>query len=321
MEILGEVSKKISFMAKNGHKFLFIVDFEGKRAEVYTPEEATKAGILFFMDMPFNEKQTALAKTFTILPISYISYLNAFNQVMAALQRGDTYLTNLTFATEIKTDYTLREIFDFSQARFKLLYKDEFVVFSPERFIRISDGIIETNPMKGTIEADIPNAAALLLENRKELYEHNTIVDLLRNDLSMVATDVTVDKFRYLEKVTTHKGHLLQASTRIIGKLPSNYRENLGEIIATLLPAGSVTGAPKQRTLQLINKVENYKRGFYTGVFGYYDGTNLDVAVSIRFIEKTGDRYFYKSGGGITSLSNPMEEYNELQNKIYVPFI
>lgn len=324
MEIFGEISKKISTLARNGEKFLFIIDFEGKNAEIYTPEQAITSGVLFQMDsIPLENRSsiTGIKKSFATVPINYDDYLQAFNKVQKALKRGDTYLLNLTFRTEISTAYTLEEIYHNSRARFKLLYKDKFVVFSPERFIKISYGIIETNPMKGTIDASIPNAESILLDNRKELFEHNTIVDLLRNDLSIVADDVKVENFRYVEKVTTHKGELLQVSSKITGKLPDNYLDNLGEIIFKLLPAGSVTGAPKEKTVQIIKDVENYDRGFYTGVFGYFDGKDLDVSVSIRFIEKEGDKLYFKSGGGITSLSNPVEEYNELQNKIYVPII
>jgi len=175
--------------------------------------------------------------------------------------------------------------------------------------------------MKGTINANVLDAEKKVLENPKEHFEHNTIVDLLRNDLNMVAKDVTVDKFRYIEKISTNRGDLLQVSSLITGKLADNYTDKLGDIILKLLPAGSVTGAPKERTVQIIREIENYKRGFYTGVFGYFDGTSLDVAVAIRFIENIDGKLFYKSGGGITALSNPLDEYNELVAKIYVPFV
>lgn len=322
-----EINEKISNLAKKGAPFILIVDFEGN-AEVYSPAEALNKGIYFnsedllspdSMDEDYHLKSDFNDKLL-IKPIVYSEYLRAFNKVQAALNRGDTYLTNLTFRTEIETSYTLSEIYERSNARYKLLYKDQFVVFSPERFIRIHDGIIETNPMKGTIDAHVYNAEKIVLENKKEHYEHNTIVDLLRNDLNLVATDVKVERFRYVEKVSTHKGDLLQVSSLITGKLPDDYLGHLGEIIYTLLPAGSVTGAPKKRTIEIIKDAENYNRGYYTGVFGYFDGKDLDVAVTIRFIEKEGNKLYYKSGGGITSLSDPREEYEEMIRKVYLPF-
>jgi para-aminobenzoate synthetase component 1 len=93
----------------------------------------------------------------------------------------------------------------------------------------------------------------------------------------------------------------------------------LGEIILKLLPAGSITGAPKPKTLEIINRGENYKRDFYTGIFGYFDGKNLDSAVMIRFIENKNGQLYFKSGGGITSMSDATKEYDELIQKIYVP--
>ena len=87
----------------------------------------------------------------------------------------------------------------------------------------------------------------------------------------------------------------------------------------TLLPAGSILGAPKPKTLEIILEAENYDRGFYTGVCGWFDGVNLDSCVMIRFIEKESGKLYFKSGGGITHLSNFADEYQEMKNKIYVP--
>ena len=86
-----------------------------------------------------------------------------------------------------------------------------------------------------------------------------------------------------------------------------------------MLPAGSVTGAPKKQTVAIIRESENYERGWYTGVFGVFDGKSLDSAVMIRYIEKDSGKFCYKSGGGITYMSDPEKEYEELISKIYVP--
>ncbi|MCK5853733.1 MAG: chorismate-binding protein, partial [Sulfurovaceae bacterium] len=100
---------------------------------------------------------------------------------------------------------------------------------------------------------------------------------------------------------------------------PSDWRDNLGDILEQLLPAGSITGTPKRSTVDIINKIENYNRGFYTGVFGVFDGENLYSAVMIRFIEKKENKLYYKSGGGITIDSDARSEYEELIDKIYLP--
>ena len=173
--------------------------------------------------------------------------------------------------------------------------------------------------MKGTIDASIPSAAQLLMNDPKEAAEHATIVDLIRNDLSMVANQVSVSRYRYIDTLQTNQGAILQTSSEIQGILPENYPEHLGEIIFRLLPAGSITGAPKKKTMQIIREAETYDRGFYTGIMGYSDGINLDSAVMIRFVEQEGEKMYFKSGGGITCQSDAESEYNEMKQKIYVP--
>jgi len=194
-----------------------------------------------------------------------------------------------------------------------------FTVLSPETFVKIRDGVISSFPMKGTIDATLPNAESVILADPKEKAEHATIVDLIRNDLSLVAEQVEVKRYRYIDNLVTNKGNLLQVSSEITGRLPENYLERLGDILFSLLPAGSISGAPKPKTLEIIEQAEGYERGFYTGIWGWFDGENLDSAVMIRFIEQQGDQLVFKSGGGITSQSELKKEYEELIQKVYVP--
>ena len=107
---------------------------------------------------------------------------------------------------------------------------------------------------------------------------------------------------------------LLRSSVSFIITLPLN-------ILSKLLPAGSISGAPKQKTLEVIQNSENYCRGYYTGIFGVFDGKNLESAVAIRYIENQKGKLIFKSGGGITALSKLEEEYQELGDKVYVPII
>ena len=210
-----------------------------------------------------------------------------------------------------------------------------FVCFSPETFVRIKGGRIYSYPMKGTLDASLPNAEKQLMEDRKEAAEHATIVDLIRNDLSRVAENVRVDKYRYFDVLHTNKGDILQTSSEISGRLPEDYPHHLGEILDAQLPAGSITGAPKDKTMQIIQEAEGYDRGFYTGIMGIYDQGELNSAVMIRFIEeeevfpsKTENRMnyeairklYFKAGGGITSKSDCRKEYEEVIQKIYLPF-
>ncbi len=114
---------------------------------------------------------------------------------------------------------------------------------------------------------------------------------------------------------------MLQVSSEIVGKLDDGYCGELGNILVRLLPAGSVSGAPKPKTLDIIRQTELDKRGYYTGVFGIFDGQSLDSGVMIRFIERLGSKYFYRSGGGITTQSQDRSEYQEAIDKVYVPTI
>ena len=173
--------------------------------------------------------------------------------------------------------------------------------------------------MKGTISALEENAVEKLLNSEKEFTEHNTIVDLIRNDLALVAKYIQVTKYRFIEKVETHRGAIYQTSSEICGELAENWRAEIGTILDKLLPAGSISGAPKVKTVEIIQQAEQQERGYYTGVFGYFDGENLESAVAIRYIEKEGEKFYFRSGGGITSLSQLDDEYNEVLEKIYVP--
>jgi para-aminobenzoate synthetase component I len=319
-----ESESKITQYAKDGRSFFFAIDFLGTSALVMTPEEAHENGIFYSINgiNNFPDYSSNLAAfSFSVKPVSIEVYRKSFEKVMAALNNGDTYLLNLTFPTKINTSLTPAEIFHHSQAKYKLLLPGKFVVFSPETFIRIHENRIYSCPMKGTISAAIPDAEEIILADRKELYEHNTIVDLIRNDLSMVSTHVMVKRFRYVERIKSLKEDLLQVSSEISGELPDDYRDSLGSLLFKLLPAGSVSGAPKKSTVDIILDSEIYQRGFYTGIFGYYDGRSLDSGVMIRFIELTGEGLVYKSGGGITALSDLTCEYEEMIQKVYVPVV
>lgn len=288
-----------------------------------SPEEAGEQGILFRIGNWCNhpELEGIHPQHFIPSPVLFPDYQKAFENVQRHLRRGDTYLLNLTFPTPVQTNLTLRELFFAAHAPFKLHVPGRFTVFSPERFVTIRNGIISSCPMKGTIDAAVPDAERRVLADEKEFFEHNTIVDLIRNDLSMVATSVEVKRFRYIDRIRTHRGELLQVSSEITGTLSGDRCARLGDTIFALLPAGSVTGAPKEKTVQIIRETETYDRGFYTGIFGYSDGRTFESAVAIRFVEQTAAGLVFKSGGGITALSDSRQEYEEMIRKIDVPVI
>jgi len=252
-------------------------------------------------------------------PISYDNYLTKFNTIQSEIKNGNTYLINLTTPTKINTKLELKNIYDNANSKYKLFYKNQFICFSPESFCIINENKIFTYPMKGTIDANIKDAKNTILKDEKELAEHTMVVDLLRNDLSIVAKKVKVEEFRYCEKIKAGKKELFQISSKISGELENNWQNRIGDIITSLLPAGSITGTPKKKTVQIIDEVEKYERGYFTGIFGIFDGESIDSAVMIRFIEKNNENYIYKSGGGITCDSDPQKEYQEMLDKVYIP--
>lgn len=314
--------KQMNDWGKNGEPFLFLINFDLEKAEAFSPEYAIANDI--WVSMPgFTNRNKAWKPSgfhFYKTPVDYPRYQRAFNRAMNAINRGDTFLLNLTFPTSLDTNLTIGQIFDAGNARYRMKYKDQFVVFSPEPFISIKGNTIATFPMKGTIDASVEDAENKLLTDKKEIAEHNTIVDLLRNDLNMVSKKVKVSRFRYIERIKTHERELLQTSSTITGELEPGWNKRVGDILLKLLPAGSISGAPKMKTVEIIRDAEGYDRGWFTGIFGYFDGTGLETAVMIRFIENRNGKFIFKSGGGITHFSTCEQEYRELIEKVYLPF-
>ena len=315
---------KMNQLGVSGRSFMFIVDYKQEHVWVAEPDSIDPDEVLYDLNgftnvITSGKKFPEKPFEWEALPVSYEAYSRSFQTVSGHIHAGNSYLVNLTCATPVRTNLTLEEIFYFSRSTYKLWVKDRFVVFSPEIFVRLENGFIYSYPMKGTIDASLPNAREQILADKKEEAEHATIVDLIRNDLSQVASEVTVSRYRYVDELQTNKGRLLQVSSEIRGKLPDNWKGTLGDILFCLLPAGSITGAPKKKTMEIIEEAETYERGFYTGVMGYFDGNRLDSAVMIRFLEQEGNRLLFKSGGGITSQSDLQSEYNEMKQKVYVP--
>ncbi|MBE2896013.1 aminodeoxychorismate synthase component I [Pasteurellaceae bacterium HPA106] len=302
----------------------FAIDFEQQRPFVCALPDAEKCGFYYAFGEQTNFKRTLSPQPLQLraTPVPLEDYARAFNQVAHALQAGNTYLLNLTMPTPIACNLSLEAIFALSRAPYKLLSQGKnrtFVCFSPEPFVQSRDNQIFSYPMKGTIDATLPDAEQRLLNNQKELWEHNTIVDLIRNDLAMVAEHIQVTRFRYVERLETERGAILQTSSEIRGNLPPNWQSYLGEMLWTLLPAGSISGAPKEKTVEIIQQAEGAPRGFYTGIFGIFDGENVQSAVAIRFIEQGENGLIFRSGGGITAQSQLRDEYLEVAQKVYIP--
>jgi para-aminobenzoate synthetase component I len=318
------IQEQMNTWGEAGIPFLFIIDFEQKKPLIFKLGEIDPQRLLFNINGVTNcVNQTGILKQLQLVkyPEKYENYLTKFNKVKEEIASGNSYLLNLTCSTPIDLNLTLLEIYLRSNSRYRIWYEGQFVCFSPEIFITIHDGLIRSFPMKGTIDASIPGAEQVILNDAKEVAEHYTIVDLIRNDLNSVSKQVRVERFRYIDTLVTHEKKLLQVSSEVCGVLEQDYSSRIGDIIFALLPAGSVSGAPKRKTLEIIAETEGRERGYYTGIFGIFDGHNLDSGVMIRYIENSDGSYLYYSGGGITSFSDPLSEYQEMIDKIYVPFV
>ena len=303
--------------------FFFLTDYAHQRWLVEDADSLPQDEILIAFPSFSNSNHEATEPapfTWQPHPITADEYRKKFEIIHRNMLAGNSYLANLTCRIPLETSLTLRDIFMRARARYRLWVKDRFVCFSPESFVRIDNGIISSYPMKGTISCSVPHAGQTLLDDRKEAAEHATIVDLIRNDLSRVANHVTVSRYRYVERLETCNGAILQTSSEITGQLSADYRRHIGDILMAQLPAGSITGAPKKKTVEIIREAEGYDRGFYTGVAGICCRGQVDSCVLIRFIDNENGKLFFKAGGGITAMSDWQKEYQEIKEKTYVPF-
>lgn len=299
--------------------FLFLIDFEQQKPMAWPLNQVPKN--IFYN---FNGKTNTLFKkplptplSFEKSPIPLNEYRKKFEAVQYELNFGNSFLLNLTCSTQVKTNLDLYTIYSNAQSKYAICVENQFVSFSPETFVKIEAPYIYTYPMKGTIDADLPNAEKSIISNKKEAAEHATIVDLMRNDLSKIAREVALIRYRYYEVLQVQGKNIGQISSEIRGKLPEDFYNTLGDLLYSLLPAGSISGAPKVKTVELIQTIENQPRGYYTGVAFYFDGVSLDSCVLIRYLDNDGN---FRSGGGITAQSELHSEYQEMIDKVYVPF-
>lgn len=188
---------------------------------------------------------------------------------------------------------------------------------SPETLVKLEDGVLHTFPLAGTrprgkTQEEDEALERELLADEKELAEHNMLVDLGRNDLGRISRfgTVEVEKLRSIERFS----HVMHIGSTVRGQIAEG--KDALDAIAAVLPAGTLSGAPKIRACQLIGELENNKRGIYGGAVGYIDFTgNMDTCIAIRLAYKKNGRVFVRSGAGIVADSVPEKEFTECLNK------
>ena len=188
---------------------------------------------------------------------------------------------------------------------------------SPETLVKLEDGVLHTFPLAGTRprgknEKEDKRLETELLADEKEIAEHNMLVDLGRNDLGKISKfgTVKVEKLHSIERYS----HVMHIGSTVRGDIKEEY--DALDAIEAVLPAGTLSGAPKIRACQLIGQLENNKRGIYGGAIGYIDFTgNMDTCIAIRIAYKKNGKVFVRSGAGIVADSVPEKEYEECINK------
>ncbi len=286
------------------------------------PKEIEK--IISIKEKP-NKKTTNKQKSEFKPEISFKKYTSAFNKIKKYLKEGDIYQINLTQRLKRKTNNSAKELFlkiiknnpvDF------LTYiegkKFEILSASPERFIKIKNKKIISCPIKGTRpRGKNPNQDKKLkqdlINNKKEAAELNMITDLIRNDMGKISkiNSVKVKGHRLIQKCPT----VWHTYSDIISELNPKYSPIEGLI--SMIPGGSITGCPKKRAIQIIDELEPFRRGIYTGNIGYIkpEQKELDFSIAIRTIIKKNKDLYLQVGGGIVIDSNLKAEYQETLDK------
>ena len=188
---------------------------------------------------------------------------------------------------------------------------------SPETLVKLENGVLHTFPLAGTrprgsTRKEDTEYEEELLKDEKELAEHNMLVDLGRNDIGKISKfgSVSVEKYHAIERFS----HVMHIGSTVKGIIADD--KSAIDAIDAILPAGTLSGAPKIKACQLINNLEHTKRGIYGGAIGYLDfAGNLDMCIAIRIAYKRNGKVFVRSGAGIVADSIPHNEYIECTNK------
>ncbi len=256
-----------------------------------------------------------LKNTVFTLQILKADFLNQVELIKKMIGEGRLYQMNLTSAFTAQLDMPALQFFLLLSEQFEGLYKCllpcenySIISFSPELFLEKKNEVLVTQPIKGSISKN-KNAEMDLLKNEKEEAELSMIVDLLRNDLNSLEVDNSA-------QVTTHRQLMdLNYIHHTFSEIKINTRKRLPVILRNMLPGGSISGCPKLESLIAISELETSRRQAYTGVCGWWKGSDFKLNILIRTFIQSNTDYFYFAGCGIVYDSKPEKEFEELLNK------
>jgi len=271
--------------------------------------------------VPFSYKKETIEWTSNVTKESFIK---SVEKAKKYIENGDIFQVVLSQRLSFKLDidpfnvYRNLRMINPSPYMFFLNFGDIYIAgSSPEMLVKVWDGIIETRPIAGTRpRGKTPNEDKVLekelLSDEKELAEHIMLVDLARNDLGRVSKygSVKVNEYMVIEKYS----HVMHIVSDVTGELKEGAKSV--DVMKSVFPAGTVSGAPKVRAMEIIDKLENIRRGPYAGVITYfsYNG-NMDSAITLRTMIAKGNKAYVQAGAGIVYDSIPESEYNETINK------
>ncbi|PAF52054.1 aminodeoxychorismate synthase component I [Helicobacter sp. 13S00477-4] len=329
------VIKAFDFIESRKSKGYFVGYIKYELKDIFLGKKLqTKEPLLYFEYFAHKTPLKLEPKENTYYPqikssINKKTYQNKITQIKSFIAKGDTYQVNFTYPLYISTQASEIEIFksilENQNTPYKAFIRNEYetiISFSPELFFEIKSKnthhVITTRPMKGTIkrgktpQEDFKNKT-FLKNDIKNQSENVMIVDLLRNDLSKIALKGSV-KTQKLFEINTHPT-LHQMTSEICADLPNNI--NIYKIFEALFPCGSITGAPKIKTMQIIQSLENYQRKVYCGAIGVISAEEICFSVPIRTLYKKNDskKYTLGVGGGIVWDSHSEDEWNESKLK------
>lgn len=253
------------------------------------------------------------------------SFINKVNKAKQYIENGEVHQVVLSRRLELETKLDPLDVYENlrsinpSPYLFYIDFEDyQIIGSSPELMVKVKENILKTCPIAGTSPRgkDLNEDEKLmeeLLNDEKEVAEHLMLLDLAKKDIEKISKNGTVKVSKYMDVCKC--SHVMHIKSTVIGELEENY--DIYDALAACLPAGTLSGFPKLRAMEIIDELENKKRGIYGGAIGYFGfNGNMDTCITIRSILFKEGKAYLQSGAGIVANSNAEKEYEETQRKL-----